>query len=293
MAHVFISYSSKHRDLTEQLAGFLESRGLDVWWDKKLVSLGPFDPQIRRELDKASCVVVLWTQGAIHSDYVKFEADVAYANGSAKSKLVSVTAEGVDWNDLPAPYNTFEHHRPYEMDLILRDILAVQEGRLLLDDKLEDWSAAEARTPTMLLQAKFGLVPFTGNDNIRDDIIDWAMNTSAYTRNMRRAAGRLIHGPGGIGKTRLLIEVAEKLRAKGWSAGFLTLPDPAAHLEQQERRIKALEDLIEGATDKGLLLVLDYAESRSEEIARLAKAIQSPNVQALRPIQSSNASTSS
>jgi hypothetical protein len=33
VAHVFISYSSKHRPLTEQLRNYLKSKGLTVWYD--------------------------------------------------------------------------------------------------------------------------------------------------------------------------------------------------------------------------------------------------------------------
>jgi hypothetical protein len=167
VAHVFISYSSKHRDLTEQLATFLESCGLDVWWDQALEARGPFTGQIHEKLKSAGCVVVLWTEGARSSTWVKFEADAAYDGGSAKNKLVSVTANKLDWNSLPPPYNAFEHHRPFETGLILRDVLAVREGRLLLEDKQEELPAPSARTPTMLLQAKFSLVPFTGGEGIR------------------------------------------------------------------------------------------------------------------------------
>jgi hypothetical protein len=175
VAHVFISYSSKHRDLTEKLAAFLQSCGLEVWWDRELAARGPFAGQIHEELRTAGCVVVLWTAGAVASDWVKAEADAAYAGGGAANKLVSVPDNGVDWGTLPAPYNTFEHHRPFETGLILRDVLAVCEGRLLLEDKREALPPPEARTPTMLLQAKYGLVPFTGAAAVCNDLLDWAL----------------------------------------------------------------------------------------------------------------------
>lgn len=37
---VFISYSKKHRDLTVELASYLNSCGLTVWWDQDLVARG-------------------------------------------------------------------------------------------------------------------------------------------------------------------------------------------------------------------------------------------------------------
>ncbi|MCP4937041.1 MAG: toll/interleukin-1 receptor domain-containing protein, partial [bacterium] len=220
MSHIFISYSSKHRDLTEQLADFLESCGLDVWWDKELAARSSFDWQIHEKLRTAGCVVVLWTPGALTSEWVKKEADYALE----RNMIVSVTADEVTYTSLPEPYCTHDQHRPFEEDVILRDVLAVREGRLLLEDKREKIPAPDARTPTMLLQAKFGLVQFTGNTDVKRDLVDWALAQGPYLEQARRASGRLIHGPGGLGKTRLLIEVAGDLRAKGWSAGFLARP---------------------------------------------------------------------
>jgi hypothetical protein len=282
VAHVFISYSSRHRHLTEKLAAFLEGCGLEVWWDRELAARGPFAGQIHERLRTAACVIVLWTAGAIKSDWVKAEADAGYDGGGPQSKLVSVTDEGIDWRSLPAPYNTFEHHRPFETELILRDVLAVREGRLLLEDKREELPAPDARTPTMLLQAKFGLVPFTGSNAMRDELLDWALARGPYASRARRDAGRLLHGPGGLGKTRLTIEVSEALRAQGWSAGFLARPgagdQPGDTAEtrttRRERRAKALSHLIRGANDKGLLLVMDYSEGRDTEIKAIAAAIR-------------------
>ena len=69
MAHVFISYSSKHRALTERLAAYLRSKGLTVWYDQDaLEARGPFDGQIRAGLQQAEAVVVIWTTDAIDSE---------------------------------------------------------------------------------------------------------------------------------------------------------------------------------------------------------------------------------
>ena len=221
MAHVFISYSSHDVELAKQLAAFLESCGLDVWWDRDLIARGPFAPQIHDKLRAAGAVVVLWTRTAISSAWVKLEADYALS----KDMLVNVVARDVAQRDVPPPFNTHERHRPYDTDLILRDVLAVREGRLLLDDQQWPLPRADASTPALLLQAKYGLLPFHDDDGLKSNLIDWAIGRGAYAGTARPAAGRLIYGPGGVGKTRLLIEVAAAMRAEGWSAGFLTRTD--------------------------------------------------------------------
>jgi hypothetical protein len=63
---IFISYSSKHRDLTRELAVELEERYGEnsVWWDQELEARGPFNEQIQAALDAARVVVVIWTVDA-------------------------------------------------------------------------------------------------------------------------------------------------------------------------------------------------------------------------------------
>ena len=290
MAHVFLSYSSKHREETEKLAKYLDESGLDVWWDKELHARRDFDWQISEELRKAGCVVVLWTEGAVLSEWVLKEA--TYARD--RDMLVCAKADELPAGKIPDDFRKRDAHRlDAERDLILRDVLAVWEGRLLLEDKRAVLPEPNARTPTMLLQAKFGLVPFTGSDAAREGMLDWTLARGAYGSSAKREAGRLVHGPGGLGKTRLLIEVAEALRAYGWSAGFLARPgtgdqpgDTAdIRSRRRERQTKALSHLIRGANDKGLLLIMDYAEGREPEIRSIAYAIRTRPKGDTRPIR--------
>jgi hypothetical protein len=314
MAHVFISYSSKHRALTEKLAGYLQNNGLKVWWDDALEARGPFDSQIHAALQAAGSVVVIWTTGAIVSDWVKREAKEAYE----QNKLINVLPEDIKQEDIPKPFRDHHRHRPLDHRKILSDVLAAHEGRplpkvvplleiyeegfeeLLLDNKRvvlpEDVSAA----PSLLLQAKHGLVEFSDLHGLKRSFVDWAEGRGDNARK-RSVAGRLIHGPGGLGKTRLMIEVAASLRDAGWSAGFLNSYGPSVHetlcplhpdappdwvKNDNKRRLRslALAQLVEGADDKGLAVVLDYAEGRTEEVCALAKQmIDAGKVDATRP----------
>src|SRR5262249_24007685 len=85
--------------------------------------------------------------------------------------------------------------------------------------------------------------------------------------NRNPTAASIIHGPGGLGKTRLMIEVVHELAKEGWLAGFVdrnTLLHPS--------RGPQLENLIRAGRDaRGLLLVLDYAEGRSDEVKAVAR----------------------
>ncbi len=67
----------------------------------------------------------------------------------------------------------------------------------------------------------------------------------------------LIHGDGGMGKTRLMIEFCEQLRNEGWAAGFL--------------RVSATQEAFAKMVDADVpaCVVIDYAESRPELFALL------------------------
>jgi hypothetical protein len=77
-----------------------------------------------------------------------------------------------------------------------------------------------------------------------------------------------VHGPGGLGKTRLMIEVAASLREAGWMAGFLDPPPSDADVARQ--RWQALDDLIANGNGDGLPMVIDYAEARQSEVKDIA-----------------------
>ena len=70
MAKIFISYSSKHRELTRALAAAIEAQYGEgsVWWDHALESVGDYEIQIRNALHEARAVVVIWTKDAGESD---------------------------------------------------------------------------------------------------------------------------------------------------------------------------------------------------------------------------------
>lgn len=74
MSDIFISYSSKDRKKTRILAKILESKGWNVWWDKKIAPGKAFDKAISNALDSARCIIVLWSEHSIKSDWVMEEA---------------------------------------------------------------------------------------------------------------------------------------------------------------------------------------------------------------------------
>ena len=106
MKPIFISYSSKHRDLTRKLAEELEAQDGQgsVWWDHELESRASYSAQIRVALEAARVVMVIWTAGAMVSDYIYAEAVTA----QTQSKLVNVRPADMSFRDFPEPFNV--HH---------------------------------------------------------------------------------------------------------------------------------------------------------------------------------------
>ena len=88
MADIFISYANEDRERAGRLASVLESCGWSVWWDRKIIAGQAFDEAIERELEAARCVIVLWSQESIGSEWVKNEAAVAAERGVLVPALI-------------------------------------------------------------------------------------------------------------------------------------------------------------------------------------------------------------
>jgi len=88
---VFVSYAAEDRDRARRLADYLESRGWIVWWDRKIPVGRAFDEVIEHALQRARCVVVLWTKDAVASRWVRAEA----SDAAQRQVLVPVLAEEV------------------------------------------------------------------------------------------------------------------------------------------------------------------------------------------------------
>jgi hypothetical protein len=101
-ADVFVSYSSADRDRAKRLAEALESQGCSVWWDRHIAAGQTFDEVIEQALDRAFCVVVLWSAASVKSDWVKTEAADAVSRGMLVPALIDKVKIPLEFRRLQA-----------------------------------------------------------------------------------------------------------------------------------------------------------------------------------------------
>ena len=82
MSDIFISYANADRPRVGPLVEALEQRGWSVWWDRTILPGKTWDKAIEAALAESRCVVVLWSQDSIQSDWVKAEAEEARRRGT-------------------------------------------------------------------------------------------------------------------------------------------------------------------------------------------------------------------
>lgn len=109
-------------------------------------------------------------------------------------------------------------------------------------------------SPAGLLVPSQRIVEFVGRDRELTDLLAWCEHETT-------SRVRLITGPGGVGKTRLAVELCIRLRELGW------------HCEQiaHDADSTALETVRE-VTSGRVLLVVDYAETRAG-LAHLLRSV--------------------
>ncbi len=91
MADVFISYAHHNARQVARVTEQLQSGGFSLWWDRRLNAGDDFPIAIEREIGAAGAVLVVWSQAARNSLWVRAEATEALDN----NKLIQARLDGV------------------------------------------------------------------------------------------------------------------------------------------------------------------------------------------------------
>lgn len=154
MADIFISYSSEDKTRVKTIAEALEQKGWSVWWDRQIPVGQRYDTVIEQQLTQAKCVIVIWTQRSVQSEWVKNEAsDAAQRNILAPVLLEEVTiplafrrieaARLINW--------TGEKDHP-ELAILFNAVASIIDGKPL--EGLEPLNEGKIQTVTQYTEKK-------------------------------------------------------------------------------------------------------------------------------------------
>ncbi|MFI4933418.1 MAG: TIR domain-containing protein [Caulobacterales bacterium] len=101
MSDIFISYARSTARQAEAVSEALRSLGYSVWRDDDLPSHRAYADVIEEQLRTAKAVVVIWSEEAVKSQWVRSEADRA----RGEDKLVQLSVDGAR---LPMPFDQIQ-----------------------------------------------------------------------------------------------------------------------------------------------------------------------------------------
>ena len=102
MSDVFISYSRDDLETVSKIATAVKDEGYDLWWDKDLPPHLSYTEVIQEKIGGAKAVIVVWSEDAAKSEWVRAEADMA----RNQNKLVQTS---IDNGMPPLPFNQIQY----------------------------------------------------------------------------------------------------------------------------------------------------------------------------------------
>jgi glycosyltransferase involved in cell wall biosynthesis len=136
-----------------------------------------------------------------------------------------------------------------------------------LQNPVSLWNAHSGLSESQLLRAEEGIVPFDSKrEPFLAEQLQWAKSRE-FT-----IAIRLLTGQGGVGKTRLGLEMLSRLEADGWVGGFLR---GDCDIQQAIMLGSKIEDL-----GRACIVVIDYAETRQVVLLAFLKSLLNKSLRA-------------
>jgi hypothetical protein len=112
MAQIFLSYAREDIARARPLAEALAAQGWSVFWDRRIPHGRDFNVYLQSQLDDASCIVVLWSQAALASQFVRDEAAEGLNGRLVPARIEAVkpplgfrqlqSADLIDWHAQPS-----------------------------------------------------------------------------------------------------------------------------------------------------------------------------------------------
>ena len=241
--------------MAKHVAEALSQRGYDVFWDAKIPTGMTFDTYIYQELEDTDAVIVLWSKHSVESDYVKEEAEYA----KKKSVLVPLTIDATD--------------PPFGFARIQSTDISGWHG-----------STKDPRWQTVVdsIEAILGDVVLHNLPMELTSFVGREAEVGEVAGLLKDARLVTLTGVGGVGKTRIALQVAagaiDHYPDGVWLVELGALSDPdlipkqvavAMGVQEQANRPIAAT-LLEVTSSKEVLLVLDNCEHLIEGVAVLA-----------------------
>ena len=79
---IFVSYSRRDKRWVRRLVERLvATRGWSVWWDHGIRTGEPFDRRVETQIGATRCVLVVWSEHSVESEWVRAEATEGWDRG--------------------------------------------------------------------------------------------------------------------------------------------------------------------------------------------------------------------
>jgi hypothetical protein len=102
MPRIFVSHSSKDRRFADDLVELFRLHYLDSWYSNRDILAGAWEPEIYKGLDACDSFLVVLSDDALRSDWVRREVELALSDPryAERGRIVPVLARPCDWQRL-------------------------------------------------------------------------------------------------------------------------------------------------------------------------------------------------